>query len=105
MILMYVDDVLHIAEDSEEDMKKFAQVYRLKGGVGTPDRYLGGNIERVQTSYGSVAWSLSCYDHLINAIQQVEDELSQKDLTLKSSAQDYAHTQRDINQRLTYLRC
>jgi len=58
-------------------------VYRLKDGVGTPDRYLGGNIERVQTSNGSVAWSLSCYDYLINAIQQVKDELSQRDLTLK----------------------
>ena len=37
----------------------------------------------MQTSDGSVAWSLSCYDYLINAIKQVEDELSQKDLTLK----------------------
>ena len=83
MMLIYVDDVLHIAEDPEEDMKKLAQVYRLKGGVGTLDRYLGGNMERVQTSDGSVAWSLSCYDYLINAIQEVEDELSQKDLTLK----------------------
>ena len=83
MMLIYVDDVLHIAEDPEEDMKKLAQVYRLKGGISTPDRYLGGNIERVQTSDGSVAWSLSCYDYLINAIKQVEDELSQKDLTLK----------------------
>jgi len=83
MMLIYVNDVLHIAEDPEEDMKKFAQVYRLKDGVGTPDRYLGGNIERVQTSNGSVAWSLSCYDYLINAIKQVKDELSQRDLTLK----------------------
>ena len=42
------------------------------------DRYLGGNIERVQTKDGSVAWSLSCYDY-----RQVEDELSQRNLTLK----------------------
>ena len=83
MMLIYVDDVLHIAEDPEEDMAKLGQVYRLKDGVGTPDRYLGGNIERVQTSDGSVAWSLSCYDYLINAIQQVKNELNQKDLTLK----------------------
>jgi len=83
MMLIYVDDVLHDAEDPEEDMKKLGQVYRLKDGVGTPERYLGGNIERVQTSNGSVAWSLSCYDYLINAIQQVKDELSQRDLTLK----------------------
>jgi len=83
MMLIYVDDVLHIAEDPEEDMAKLGQVYRLKDGVGTPDRYLGGNIERVQTSDGSVAWRLSCYDYLTNAIQQVKNELNQKGLTLK----------------------
>ena len=32
-------------------MKKLAQVYRLKGGVGTPDRYLGGNIETLGLEY------------------------------------------------------
>jgi len=26
-MLIYVDDVLHIAEDPEEDMKKLGQVY------------------------------------------------------------------------------
>lgn len=83
MMLIYVDDILHIAEDPEEDMKKLGQVYRLKDGVGTSDRYLGGNIERVHTNNGSMASSLSCYDYLINAIQQVKDELSQRDLTLK----------------------
>jgi len=83
MMLIYVDDVLHIAEDPEEDMAKLGQVYRLTDGVGTTDRYLGGNIERMQTSDGTVAWSLSCYDYLINAIQQVKNELNQKDLTLK----------------------
>jgi len=47
------------------------------------DRYLGGNIERVQTKDGSMAWSLSCYDY-----RQVEDELSQRNLTLKQFGTD-----------------
>jgi len=64
-------------------MEKLGQEYRLKGGVGPPDRYLGGNIERVQTKDGSMAWSLSCYDYLTNAVRQVEDELRQRNLTLK----------------------
>jgi len=68
LMLIYVDDVLHIAGDPEEDMAKLDQEYRLKDGVGPPDKYLGGNIERVQTKDGSVAWSLSCYDYLTNAI-------------------------------------
>ena len=71
------------AEDPEGDMKRLGEMYRLKDGTGAPDRYLGGNIERVQVSDGSVAWSLSCHDYLSNAIQQVKSELAQKDLTLK----------------------
>jgi len=60
MMLIYVDDVLHLAEDPKEDMMKLSKLYRLKDGTGEPDRYLGGNIERAQTQDGSVAWSLSC---------------------------------------------
>ena len=51
LMLIYVHDVLHIAEHPEED--------------------------------SSVAWSLSSYDYLMNAVQQVKDELIKKDLTLK----------------------
>jgi len=83
LMLISVDDVLHIAKHPEEVMAKLGREYRLKDSVDPPDRYLGGNIEKVQTDDGSVAWSLSCYDYLINAVQQVKDELSQKNLMLK----------------------
>jgi len=83
MMLIYVDDVLHLAEDPKEDMIKLSKLYRLKDGTGEPDRYLGGNIERVQTNDGSIAWSLSCHDFLLNAIRQEQLELSQKGLKLK----------------------
>ena len=83
MMLIYVDDVLHLAEDPSEDMGKLSKLYRLKDGTGEPDRYLGGNIERGQSSDGSVAWSLSCHDYLSNAIRQIQADLAQKDLSLK----------------------
>ena len=92
-MLIYVDDVLHIAENPEEDMAKLGQAYRLKDSVGPPDRNLSGNIEKVQTDDGSVAWSLSCYYYLINAAQQVNDELSQQISRSNSSGQAYANTQ------------
>jgi len=82
-MLIYVDDVLYIAENPEEDMAKLGRAYRLKDSVGPPDRYLGGNIEKVQTEDVSVAWSLSCYDYLNNAVKQVQDELSERNLSLK----------------------
>ena len=46
-MLIYVNDILHIAENPNEDMKLINEIYRLKKGVGPPDRYLGGTIERV----------------------------------------------------------
>lgn len=30
-----------------------------------------------------MAWNISCYDYLNNAVKQVKDELSEKDLSLK----------------------
>jgi len=83
MMLIYVDDVLYLAEDPSEDMAELSKLYRLKDGTGEPNRYLGGNIERIQTSDGSVAWSLSCHDYLSNAIRQIQEDLAQKDLALK----------------------
>ena len=47
-MLVYVDDVLHIHHNPKEDMDKLNSVYRLKGGVGKPERYLGANIDQVQ---------------------------------------------------------
>ena len=64
-------------------MAKLSKLYRLKDGTSKPDRYLGGNIDRVQTNDGSVAWSLTCHDYLSNAIRQVQEELVQKNLALK----------------------
>ena len=58
-MLIYVDDVLHIAENPKEDMAKLGRAYRLKDNVGPPDRYLVGNVEKAQTNDGSVAWSIS----------------------------------------------
>ena len=47
-MLLYVDDVLHLAEDAQEDMLILSQAYRLKEGFGPPDRYLGANVNKVQ---------------------------------------------------------
>ena len=50
MMLIYVNDVLHLSEDPTEDMNKLNKLYRLKDGTGEPDRYLEGNMERVQSA-------------------------------------------------------
>ena len=47
-MLVYVDDVLHVHHNPEIDMKLLSSFYTLKDGVGSPSRYLGKNIEKVQ---------------------------------------------------------
>ena len=46
-MLVYVDDVLNLAKDAQEDMLKLNQVYPLKEGFGPPDRYLRANLDKV----------------------------------------------------------
>ena len=50
-MLVYVDDVLHLAKDAQEYMLKLNQVYRLKEFLGPPDRYFGANVDKVQLEY------------------------------------------------------
>ena len=47
-MLVYVNDVLHLAKDSQEDMFSLNQVYRVKEGFGPPDIYLGATVDKVQ---------------------------------------------------------
>jgi len=58
-----------------EVMERLSQIYRLKGNVGPPERYLGSIVETVQLKDGTTAWSLSCHDYLVNAIQKAGREL------------------------------
>ena len=82
-MLVYVDDVLHIASDPNTDMKAINEIYRLKDGAGPPDRYLGANVEKVQLQDGSVAWSTTCVDYLKGAIENVDKMLKEADTSLK----------------------
>lgn len=50
MVLVYVDDILCIYKDTSVVIDALASIYVMKeGSMGPPDRYLGANIEKVQT--------------------------------------------------------
>ena len=53
-MLCYVDDLLHKGFNLKEDMYSLNMIYRLKEGFGTPDQYLGANVEKVQLKDGHV---------------------------------------------------
>ena len=44
-MLVYVNDVLHLAKDAQEDMLRINQIYRLKEGFGLPYRHLRDNFD------------------------------------------------------------
>ena len=83
-MLVYVDDILHISHNTNEDMKLIRQEYRLKDGAGPPDRYLGANVEKVQLGDGSTAWSMTCIDYLKGAIENVGRTLKESKTALKN---------------------
>ena len=51
-MLVYVDDVIHLAKDLQEDMLRLNQVYQLNEGLRSLDRYLDANVNKVQLEYG-----------------------------------------------------
>ena len=75
MVLVYVDDVLHFDHEPSILMDELEFSYRLKDKADAPDRYLGANIDKVQLSDGSEAWSMSSYEYLSNAIKDLEEQL------------------------------
>jgi hypothetical protein len=65
-------------------MAAINDIYRLKEGAGSPDRYLGANIEKVQLQDGSRAWSMNCVDYLKGAIENVNNMLHDAGTALKN---------------------
>ena len=68
-MLVYSNDVLHLANDAQEDMLNLNQVYRFKEGLETPDRYLRDNVNKVQLYYGRNVWSMTCIEYLCGDIK------------------------------------
>jgi len=73
MILIYVDDILHLSHDPDVVINALRGMYELKeGSVGPPNRYLGANVERVQLGDGRETWAMSSKDYITSAVANVE---------------------------------
>ena len=74
-MLCYVDDFLHIGFNTKEDMDALNIIYRLKEGFGSPDRYIGGNVNKLQLKGVRVVWSTNCVYYLKSTIDNVDNLL------------------------------
>jgi hypothetical protein len=76
MVLVYVDDILHLSHDTKPTMDALAKIYRLKDeSLGPPERYLGANVKKYQLPDGRTAWSMSSRDYVKTAVKNVEASL------------------------------
>ena len=53
-MLCYVYDLIHIIFKPKEYMDALNMIYLLKEGFEPPDRYIGANVEKVQSKDGRV---------------------------------------------------
>ena len=63
-MLVYVDDVLHLVNNSQEDMLNLNQVCGLKEVFWPLDRYIGTNIDKVQLKDGITVWYMAFVEYL-----------------------------------------
>ena len=91
-MLVYVDDVLHVHHNLEIDMKLLSSFYRLKDEVGSPRRYLGANIEKVELEDSREVWSMTCVEYTKDAIRNVNGMLEKDKVAMKFLVMDTYHT-------------
>jgi len=79
MLLVYVDDILCIAEEPDEIMKEIGKEFRLKDGAQEPTRYLGANLDKcIMPDDGRECWCMSANDYLKNAVDRVQKMLDEE---------------------------
>jgi hypothetical protein len=89
MVLVYVDDILHLSHDIEPTMAALRKLYELKPeSCGKPERYLGANVSKYQLDDGRESWSMSARDYVKNTVKNVEETLLRTNQTALKSKVD-----------------
>ena len=87
MILVYVDDILHLSHDPKPTIEALGKLYVLRADAcGEPKRYLGANVGKYQLPDGREVWSMSSNDYVKNAIKNLEAILALENTKLKGKA-------------------
>jgi hypothetical protein len=84
-VIVYVDDILVVAEHPQCTMGCLAKLYRLKeGSVGKPTVYLGAQImeHRFSDEPQFLSWAMSSAKYVKEAVRLVEQELVKMDKCL-----------------------
>ena len=71
-ILVYVDDVIHLAKDAQEYMLNINQIYWMKEGFGIPDIYIGANSDKFKLDDRRTVWYMTWVEYLCGAIKNID---------------------------------
>ena len=83
-MLCYVHDFLHMGFKPKDDSYALNFISRLKQGFGTPDLYLGENIDKVHLEDGFIIWYTKCVDSLNISIDNFNNFLGVDKAALKN---------------------
>ena len=77
MVLVYVDDILHLSHDTKPTMEAIRKLlYELKPEpCGPPKMYLAANVSKYQLEDGRMSWYMRARNYVKNAVKNVEEEL------------------------------
>jgi hypothetical protein len=88
MVLIYVDDILHLSHNCKPTMDALAKQYQLKeDSLGEPKLYLGANVGKYQLPDGRICWSISGCDYIKNSVKKLKNTLASKGLKLRGKAE------------------
>ena len=78
-VLIYVDDILVVSHDANNDLAKIDYYFKMKeGSIGDPDIYLGSKIKQITLPNGVDAWLMSPTKYVTEAVKNVERYLEKE---------------------------
>ena len=77
-ILCYVDDILSIAHNAEDVLRRLDKYFMLKpGSLGDPDIYLGAKLKKMTLPNGVETWAMSPARYVHQSVKNVEKYLEE----------------------------
>lgn len=81
-MLCYVDDILCVSHKAEATLKELGQSFKFKNDeIKEPSMYLGATLKK-RTLNGKERWSITSDEYLKAAVENLENQLKQKNKTL-----------------------
>ena len=87
MLLVYIDDILVLSNDTKPILDGIAAQFRLKAdSLRAPDQYVGATIKIFTDCEGSESWAMSSDEYVRAALNKIVEGLDKRGLKLKGRA-------------------